>query len=66
MYQLCMLYINSSLITGLLVEKESTIQELRETVEILGLKIKKLEQLVRLKESKITTLQAKLQQHGIR
>ena len=49
----------------LLVEKEATIQELRETVEILELKIKKLEQLVRLKESKITTLNSKLHQHGV-
>ena len=39
--------------------------ELRETVEILEVKIQKLEQLVRLKDSKIATLQAKLQQVGI-
>ena len=43
----------------------ATIQELRETVEILELKIKKLEQLVRLKESMITTLNSKLHQHGV-
>ena len=41
----------------LLIEKEETIQELRETVEILELKVKKLEQLVRLKDSKIQALQ---------
>ena len=50
--------------TEILVEKEQTIQELRDTVEILELKIKKLEQLVRLKDSKIHTLQAKLRQVG--
>ena len=41
----------------ILIEKEETIQELRETVEILELKVKKLEQLVRLKDSKIQALQ---------
>ena len=35
--------------------------ELSETVNILEIKIQKLEQLVRLKDSKIATLQAKLQ-----
>lgn len=49
----------------LLVEKEQTIQELRETVEILELKIKKLEQLVRLKDSRIQTLTAHLQSKQI-
>jgi hypothetical protein len=42
----------------ILLEKEETIQELRETVEILELKVKKLEQLVRLKDSKIAALQS--------
>jgi len=46
----------------LLAEKDHNIQELRETVDILEVKIQKLEQLVRLKDSKIATLQAKLQQ----
>lgn len=41
----------------ILLEKEQTIQELKETVEILELKIAKLEQLVRLKDSKISKLQ---------
>ena len=45
---------------AILSEKEETIQELCETVEILELKVKKLEQLVRLKDSKIQTLTAKL------
>lgn len=46
----------------LLAEKDHNIKELRETVDILEIKIQKLEQLVRLKDSKIATLQAKLQQ----
>ena len=48
--------------TEILVEKEHTIHELRETVMIMSEKIRKLEQLVRLKDSKIATLQAKLAQ----
>eukprot|EP00967_Tisochrysis_lutea_P092303 scaffold133009_cov33-Tisochrysis_lutea.AAC.1 len=47
----------------LLAEKDHNIQELRETVDILEIKIQKLEQLVRLKDSKIATLQGKLQQY---
>lgn len=46
----------------LLAEKDAQMGELRETVDILEVKIQKLEQLVRLKDSKIATLQAKLQQ----
>ena len=46
----------------LLAEKDLNINELRETVDILEIKIQKLEQLVRLKDSKIATPQAKLQQ----
>ena len=46
----------------LLAEKDLNIRELRETVDILEIKIQKLEQLVRLKDSKIATLHAKLQQ----
>lgn len=45
----------------MLEEKEQTIQELRETIDILELKVKKLEQLLRLKDSKITALTNKLQ-----
>jgi chaperonin cofactor prefoldin len=44
-----------------IAEKDGTIAELRETIEILELKIKKLEQLVRLKDSRIQTLTARLQ-----
>lgn len=43
-----------------LAEKDSVIGELRETVQILEMKVQKLEQLVRLKDGKIQTLVAKL------
>ena len=48
-----------------MIEKDHTINQLRETVEILELKIKKLEQLVKLKDSKIANLSGKLQSMGI-
>jgi hypothetical protein len=38
---------------------------MKETIEILELKIKKLEQLVKLKDAKISNLTNKLQSHGI-
>ena len=47
--------------TEILVEKEQALQELRETNEILETKVKKLEQLLRLKDSKIQALVAKVQ-----
>lgn len=40
----------------ILVEKEQQIRELQETVEILELKVAKLEQLIRLKDNKIQKL----------
>ncbi|RLN47825.1 hypothetical protein BBJ28_00001741 [Nothophytophthora sp. Chile5] len=43
-----------------LAEKGSVIEDLRETVQILEMKVQKLEQLVRLKDGKIQTLVAKL------
>ena len=46
-------------------EKDATINQLRETVEILELKIKKLEQLVKLKDAKIGNLTNKLNSVGI-
>jgi len=46
--------------TAMIAEKDATIGDLRETIEILELKIKKLEQLVRLKDSRIQTLTARL------
>ena len=51
--------------SSVLYEKEQTIQELRDTVQILELKITKLEQLVRLKDSRITTLKARLQAYEL-
>ncbi len=44
----------------ILIEKEQTIQQLKETIEILELKVKKLEQLVKLKDAKIQNLSNKL------
>jgi len=49
----------------LLADKEATIMELNETVEILETKVRKLEQLVRLKDAKIHTLIAKMQSGGL-
>lgn len=49
-------------LTHLLTEKDNQLAEARETVSILEVKIQKLEQLVRLKDSKIAALTAKLQQ----
>ena len=46
-------------------EKDGTINQLRETVEILELKIKKLEQLVKRKDAKIGNLTNKLNSVGI-
>jgi predicted RNase H-like nuclease (RuvC/YqgF family) len=44
-----------------LADKDETIRELRETIDILEIKVQKLEQLVRLKDTKITALTEKLQ-----
>lgn len=49
----------------LLVEKEQKIAELREMTELMSEKIKKLEQLVRVKDSKIDALSQKLQKYGL-
>jgi len=48
--------ITASVDEELLLEKEQQIRELQETVEILELKVAKLEQLVRLKDNKIQKL----------
>ena len=47
------------------LEKDNTINQLRETVEILELKIKKMEQLLKLKDSKIGNLTSKLNSIGL-
>lgn len=49
----------------LLTEKEQTISELREMVDIMSEKIKKLEQLVRIKDTKIEALNQKLGKSGL-
>lgn len=54
-----------SISSEVLVEKERTIAELKETNEILETKVRKLEQLVKLKDAKIQTLVAKLQAAGL-
>ncbi len=46
----------------LLVEKEQVIDELKETIGIMELKIKKLEELLTIKDSKIQTLANKVAQ----
>ena len=56
-------YLKSQVDTELLIEKEQTIQELRETIGILEIKLKKFEQLVKLKDQKIHTLTNKLQEY---
>ncbi|GAB9472503.1 hypothetical protein Gpo141_00009680 [Globisporangium polare] len=43
-----------------ILERDNTIAEQRETIQILEMKVQKLEQLVRLKDGKIQTLVAKL------
>ena len=49
----------------ILLEKDNTIKELKGTVEILQLKIQKMEQLLKIKDNKIQSLITKLQQAGI-
>ncbi|CAI2380220.1 unnamed protein product [Moneuplotes crassus] len=56
-------YLKTQVDTELLIEKEQTIQELRETIGILEIKLKKFEQLVKLKDQKIHTLSNKLQEY---
>lgn len=52
--------VKASIDQDILLEKEQQIRELQETVEILELKIAKLEQLVRLKDNKIQKLMGKI------
>eukprot|EP01033_Poteriospumella_lacustris_P018262 gene18262-13123_t len=51
--------VKSAVDNEILLEKEEQIRELQETVEILELKVAKLEQLLRLKDSKIQKLLGK-------
>lgn len=52
-------YAGAAVDEEILLEKEKQIRELQETVEILELKIAKLEQLVRLKDNKIEKLMSR-------
>lgn len=49
----------------LIKERDETIQELRETIMLMEVKMKKLEQLVKMKDGKIEALQAKLEHAGL-
>ncbi|GLI60970.1 hypothetical protein VaNZ11_003224 [Volvox africanus] len=51
---------NAAMAPEILAEKDATIAELRETNQILETKVRKLEQLVRLKDAKIQTLMKRL------
>ncbi|GLC38194.1 hypothetical protein PLESTM_000697100 [Pleodorina starrii] len=52
---------NAAMAPEILAEKDAVIAELRETNQILETKVRKLEQLVRLKDAKIQTLMKRLQ-----
>jgi hypothetical protein len=45
---------------GVMQMQDRAVAELRETVDVLQLKVSKLEQLLKLKDSKIETLQGRL------
>ena len=45
--------------------KDQTIKELKETISILELKVKKMDELLKVKDKKIETLINKIQQAGI-
>lgn len=47
-----------------LASRDTQIKEMAETLEFLEMKVKKLEQLLRLKDSRIQSLSAKLQAVG--
>eukprot|EP01135_Chromosphaera_perkinsii_P004561 Nk52_evm31s288 gene=Nk52_evmTU31s288 len=48
------------------VEKDQLIQDLGETVDILDAKVKKLEQLVNLKERRVEELTRRMREHGLK
>mmetsp|Transcript_10565 Transcript_10565/g.26876 ORF Transcript_10565/g.26876 Transcript_10565/m.26876 type:complete len:221 (+) Transcript_10565:19-681(+) len=52
--------------TEILVEKEQTIHELREIAMVMQEKVRKLEQLLRIKDSKIDALMKRLEQYEAR
>lgn len=57
--------VRSQVNTELLAEKEDIIRELKDTIEIMELKLKKMEQLIQLKDEKIQTLSSKLAEADI-
>jgi chaperonin cofactor prefoldin len=57
--------VHSQVSAELLAEKDEVIRELRGTIEIMELKIKKMEQLIQLKDEKIQTLTSKLSEASI-
>ncbi|EAR83434.2 sperm flagellar protein (macronuclear) [Tetrahymena thermophila SB210] len=58
-------FLNPKEVSQMLFQRDTTINELRATIEILELKIKKMDQLVKLKDSKIQSLINKLSQAGL-
>ncbi|KAJ9471268.1 hypothetical protein DIPPA_23547 [Diplonema papillatum] len=50
----------------IIAEKDAMINEMKEMMDILELKVKKLEQLIAFKDSKIQSLVTKLKQNGIK
>lgn len=56
--------VGASVDEEILLEKEKQIRELHETVEILELKIAKLEQLLRLKDNKIEKLMSSVKRNS--
>ncbi|KAL4508561.1 hypothetical protein ABPG72_003865 [Tetrahymena utriculariae] len=58
-------FLNPKEVSQMLFQRDTTINELRATVEILELKIKKMDQLVKLKDSKIQSLINKLSSAGL-
>ncbi|KAL4431674.1 hypothetical protein ABPG74_017303 [Tetrahymena malaccensis] len=58
-------FLNPKEVSQMLFQRDTTINELRATIEILELKIKKMDQLVKLKDSKIQSLINKLSSAGL-
>jgi hypothetical protein len=54
-------HVQRNVLDEIVAEKDRTIQEMKDTIEILEEKIRKLEQLVSIKDQKLVTLQSKLQ-----
>jgi len=57
--------VSNKIDNDIVAEQQQTILQMRETIEILELKIKKLESLVKIKDSKIMSLTNKVQSSGM-